>query len=516
MPVNEKEVINARLRRSTRKTSTTSIEFTEPKKSTKRKQTVKKDISSEVLTPRKVKLKEDLDSPVTPPKQQKVVENEIKSPSTLFQSLSLNSPKKALNENKEENKFENKTVYQNARKALHSTTPSVMPGRQKELEELRCFILKHLKETKSGTMYISGPPGTGKTAALTSILNDSHITASFQKVYVNCTSIKSSGAIFARIVKDLNVKAAGRSEKDNMQAIENYLLKNHKMILLVLDEIDQLDSKKQSILYTIFEWPSKENSRTVLIGIANALDLTDRILPRLHSRCSLKPQLMHFAPYSKQQIVQIFTERLKEAGVTKVFNPVALQMLAGKVAAISGDVRRALDIGRRVIELVEQDSKRDVLKCLDNFDGDVKLIDETQPSVELKQVMNVLNDVYGTTNNFNKDDGDDTFPLQQKIILCTLLLILQKAKNKDVTIGRLHDVYRKVCKKRNILAVDQAEFGGLCSLIETRGILKVTGKKEPRLHKVNLEWNQEEVTDVLNDKKLLSDILQDDTAIGKL
>jgi Cdc6-like AAA superfamily ATPase len=36
-----------------------------------------------------------------------------------------------------------------------------------------------------------------------------------------------------------------------------------------------------------------------------------------------------------------------------MFPSVALELLAGKVASTCGDIRRALDIGRRVIELAE-------------------------------------------------------------------------------------------------------------------------------------------------------------------
>jgi cell division control protein 6 len=42
------------------------------------------------------------------------------------------------------------------------------------------------------------------------------------------------------------------------------------------------------------------------------LDLTDRILPRLQARLDLRPQLLHFAPYTKLEIVNILTERLKQ------------------------------------------------------------------------------------------------------------------------------------------------------------------------------------------------------------
>ena len=52
-------------------------------------------------------------------------------------------------------------------------------------------------------------------------------------------------------------------------------------VLLVLDEIDQLDSKSQQVLYSVYELPPLTNSMLTLVGIANALDLTDRILPRL-------------------------------------------------------------------------------------------------------------------------------------------------------------------------------------------------------------------------------------------
>ncbi|XP_066256939.1 cell division control protein 6 homolog [Euwallacea similis] len=476
-------------------------------------------------------------SPVTPPKQLKQdSEKSVLTPSTLFKTLTLTSPSKNEssktskrplfnqkspkdNCSEEENFAVNEAGvkatlnYQNARRALHSNFPTDMPGREKEIEEIKEFIQGHLEEKSSGSIYISGPPGTGKTASLNLILESEYILSQVHKIYINCTAIKSATAVYSRLNKELHVKETGKSEKENLSAFENYLKKKHKPILIVLDEIDQLETKNHSILYTIFEWPSRLNSKLILIGIANALDLTDRMLPRLQARCELKPQLLHFAPYTKEQIVNIFTSRLKAAGVLEVFSPVAIQMLAAKVASISGDVRRALDIGRRVVELVDGNKKGDIFKSVENFTNELAK-DETTKKVNLKEIVNILNNVYGTSQNLT-EDSEDTIPLQQKIIVCSLLLMLKKVKNKDITVGKLHEIYSRVCSKRNLSAVDQAEFVGLCSLIETRGIIRLSGKKEPRQYKVVLEWNENEVSEALKDKQLMSSILQDDPCVGR-
>ena len=36
--------------------------------------------------------------------------------------------------------------------------------------------------------------------------------------------------------------------------------------VLILDEVDQLDSKNQEVLYTMFEWPALPKSRLILLG----------------------------------------------------------------------------------------------------------------------------------------------------------------------------------------------------------------------------------------------------------
>lgn len=254
--------------------------------------------------------------------------------------------------------------YKEARKALHSGLPENLTGREEELVKLEEFIENHANKKTSGSLYVSGPPGTGKTACLSKIMLKPKLKKAFQIVYVNCTTMKSAATIYSKIIEELGIKVPKLSK--SKAAIEHYLVNSHKMLLIVLDEMDQLETKNQSVLYSIFEWPSKPGSKLVLVGIANALDLTDRILPRLQARCELKPSLLHFKPYSKQQIMDIITERLREANVLDVFTGTAMQLLAAKVAAVSGDIRRALDIGRRVVEIAESQKMTQVLQPSNN------------------------------------------------------------------------------------------------------------------------------------------------------
>ena len=38
------------------------------------------------------------------------------------------------------------------------------------------------------------------------------------------------------------------------------------------------------VLYNLFEWPTKTRSRLAVIGVANTMDLPERLLPRIASR----------------------------------------------------------------------------------------------------------------------------------------------------------------------------------------------------------------------------------------
>lgn len=57
-------------------------------------------------------------------------------------------------------------------------------------------------------------------------------------------------------------------------------------------------------------------------------------------------------------------------------------------------------------------------------------------NVNSKDVLSVVKDIYGTSKNFKACD-DSSFPLHQKLVICTLLLVMKKGKSKDLNVGRV-------------------------------------------------------------------------------
>lgn len=408
-------------------------------------------------------------------------------------------------------------LLQRAKRALHTAQPSSMCCRDNEAAEIRAFLTEHVQDCKAGSMYISGAPGTGKTALLRQVLDEFELPC--QKIYVNCMSTKSWSQLYERIGEGLRPPAAAAKSKASGSSsgrcpttasqLQKALCtgagssggERGQRVVLVLDEIDQLHSRSQEVLYTIFEWPTFANSRLVLIGIANALDLTDRLLPRLHARPNCKPKLLHFSPYTKDQIQQIISRRLVESEAGGAVDAMAIQFCSRKIAAVTGDVRKALDICRRSIEVLEVERKLRVTP-VPAAKGHAVL----KPAVSLQTMVNLLSD-----NRCQSADAAETgLPLQQKLAACCLLLLFKHGKLKEVTFGKLHDTYSKVCRRRDVVPTDQSEFLNVCTLLETRGILSLKkAKNDCRTSKVSLKVDEMELERSLQDKLLVTSVLSE-------
>jgi len=437
----------------------------------------------------------------SPGKRKLFIGKENSSPSKISKKIgttkstikSIKKLKEATQNRRNSQSFD--SSYNEVRTSLHTSIPKNLVSREKEFELIKKFVNKTIVQSEPGSMYMSGAPGTGKTACLTTVLDQCKECKKLPSIFLNCMALKLSQNIFVKLAQEFSATSKPMTIKDSIKFLESKFTSAGPRILLILDEIDQLESKNQEVLYKLFEMPFLPKSRLVLIGIANALDLTDRILPRLQSKSTCKPVLLQFPPYSKDEIHAILKERVKESN-SDVIEPTALLFCARKVSAMSGDVRKALDILRRAVEIVEQDSSK----------SNVSPSSTGKRKVTVGTINSVCAEVYGSkvTNTSGIQNG---FPLQQKIIVCTLMILMKDKKIKETTISKLYEAYCRICTSRHIASVGQEEINGICTLLETQGIVAFKKSKDRRNEKISLRLQENELEHALQDKILVSSIL---------
>ncbi|KAK7565822.1 cell division control protein Cdc6 [Phyllosticta citricarpa] len=266
------------------------------------------------------------------------------------------------------------TVYNEARQLfIRGSQPGRLIGRDEERSELRDFVSKRALSKSSGCLYISGPPGTGKSALVNEIGQELEADADVKRAYINCMSVKSANDLYLKLLEEIGEddEVLEGAEKDTLQEI---LFRRDTSYVFILDEVDYLLELDLELLYNVFEWSMQPKSSLVLLGIANALDFTDRFLPRLKSR-GLKPRLLPFMPYTAAQIGSVITSKLKSlmpsattapADYVPFVHPTAIMFLSKKVAAQTGDLRKAFDICRRVIDMIESETRDKHVKAASN------------------------------------------------------------------------------------------------------------------------------------------------------
>ena len=135
-------------------------------------------------------------------------------------------------------------------------------------------------------------------------------------------------------------------------------------------------------------------------------------------------------------------------GVEQVLDAGAIQLCARKVAAVAGDIRKALDVCRRAIEMVESDVKRQQVLAAVTPMSPRKHAPAAAPKPVLKKIgvahiLKTINEVYGAHASVQAS-SKQTLPLQQKLAICSLILSLKKCKSKEVVLGKVRGALGRV------------------------------------------------------------------------
>uniref|UniRef100_A0AAX7U8N8 Origin recognition complex subunit 1 n=1 Tax=Astatotilapia calliptera TaxID=8154 RepID=A0AAX7U8N8_ASTCA len=248
-------------------------------------------------------------------------------------------------------------ILEEARARLHvSSVPESLPCREQEFQDIYSFVESKIIDNTGGCMYISGVPGTGKTATVHEVIRclqhaaDMDEIPSFHFIEINGMKMTDPHQAYVQILQKLTgQKATPDHAAVLLEKRFSNLAPRKETIVMLVDELDLLWTRKQNVMYNLFDWPTRRHARLVVLTIANTMDLPERIMiNRVASRLGLTR--MSFQPYSFKQLQEIIMSRLNKL---KAFEEDALQLVSRKVAALSGDARRCLDICRRATEICE-------------------------------------------------------------------------------------------------------------------------------------------------------------------
>lgn len=266
-------------------------------------------------------------------------------------------------------------------------TGDTLIGREKEQEQIKNFLRSAIDKVNTTTkevilnsnlfsLFVAGPPGTGKTASVCSVIETLKREQAegkigvFDVVYLNGLEMRHPFDAYVQLWKAISKNKETCSAPKALANLEIYLTnksnnskpeeakdEHRRTIVLVMDEVDYLQTRKETVLYNIFEWPHrgyrcKSRAQLIVIGISNTMNLPEKLNARMQSR--LGRQRCMFNSYGVKESVDILKGKLllsKTEGRT-IFHPDAITFAARKIASESGDIRKIFHLCKLSAETV--------------------------------------------------------------------------------------------------------------------------------------------------------------------
>ncbi|KAI8872463.1 P-loop containing nucleoside triphosphate hydrolase protein [Ramicandelaber brevisporus] len=371
------------------------------------------------------------------------------------------------------------TIYERARDVLHaSAVPDSLPCREEEFGEILAHVHDAVSEGSSLCMYISGVPGTGKTATVHEVVrtlqsmsegddgdeenaesSSSSSLPPFAFVEINGMKLTEPSQAYVQLwnaVANMNNKSTTTATTGSSrvtaqhaaQLLESYFStpspRRHTLVALI-DELDLLVTQRQDLLYNLFEWPGRQHARLVVIAIANTMDLPERMLKgKVASRLGMTR--VNFRPYNHEQLQQIVCARL--ADCSEVFEDEAVELCARKVSAVSGDARRALDICRRALEIAEAENNNSGSNAVSSK----KQGKNEAVKVSMSMINRAIRDMFSSpAATFVKQAS-----FNQKLFLISLIMSVRRCGVADVPLDTVTRTFQQLCTLHSIGASTSA------------------------------------------------------------
>lgn len=292
------------------------------------------------------------------------------------------------------------------------------PCRDNEHQQIKNFVKTAVQRGVGDCLYVAGMPGTGKTSTFMQVVrelkreSDHGILPPFEFIELNGMKLPDPAKSYAFLWHALT--GSHVSMKSAAMHLEEHFSNRTKPCVLLVDEVDRLLTKNQRILYNIFDWSRRHGSKLAVVAISNTVDLPTQFIPRVQSRLGLSSVI--FSAYNRAQLLEILDSRLQGLDV---FHRDALDLCTRKVASVSGDVRRALHLCKRAVEMF------------------------TPQAITIDRMLAAFRDAFG--GGFL--EMMSALCLHDKVLLKAILML---SSHGNVRFERLLGVYEGLCRRLNI------------------------------------------------------------------
>ncbi|KAI1315118.1 Origin recognition complex, subunit 1 [Mortierella claussenii] len=403
-----------------------------------------------------------------------------------------------------------RTDFEYARSRLHvKAVPDSLPCREDEFMEIQEHLESALEEGTGSCIYISGVPGTGKTATVHEVIRSLQAKADEGEIspfqFVEINGMKVTEPSYAYVLLWMALSNQKVTANHALQLLEKQFSTpgpRRLPCVVLMDELDLLVTSKQTVMYNFFEWPNWQHSRLIVVAVANTMDLPERML---HNKVSSRLGLtrINFQPYTYQQLVTIVESRLE--GI-KAFRREAIEFAARKVGAVSGDARRALDICRRAVEIVESNAQK--------ADEQRRRAAEKNPSqnqgsaleaeqVSIRIVDQAIKEMFASPNV----RLIQTASLHQKLFLVALTSRLRRLGLAEVEFSEVAHAHLQMCRLHNLEPPMLSDLSAICASLGSCRCLLVESGKQDIHQRVRLSVSEEDVIMALKADPLFKRLL---------
>ncbi|KAF9193716.1 Origin recognition complex, subunit 1 [Haplosporangium sp. Z 767] len=401
-----------------------------------------------------------------------------------------------------------KTDFEHARNRLHvKAVPDSLPCREDEFLEIQEHLESAIEDGTGSCIYISGVPGTGKTATVREVIRSLKTKAEEGVSILNyeINGMKVTEPSYAYVLLWMALSDQKVTANHALQLLEKQFSTpgpRRLPCVVLMDELDLLVTSKQTVMYNFFEWPNWQHSRLIVVAVANTMDLPERMLSnKVSSRLGLTR--INFQPYTYRQLVTIVESRLE--GI-KAFRREAIEFAARKVGAVSGDARRALDICRRAVEIVEADAQRkedqrQKIAAKNPFQDPGP---EPEPEqVTIRTVDQAIKEMFESPNV----QLIQTASLHQKLFLVAMTSMLRRTGVAEVEFSDIAYAHMQMCRVHTIEPPLLSDLSAICASLGSSRCLLVESGKQDIHQRVRLCVSEEDVIMALKQDPLFERLL---------